>query len=100
VRTNLGFATFTADDIEESKQPFVSTPQAVAVIANRYDGIDFPGAPEDWRLGSPSMKSRRQSLAFGRVVQSFRSNSFVEQAACKGSPDLLGVAAAGEPYYL
>lgn len=48
VRTNLGFPTFTADDIEESKQPFVATPQAVAVIANRYDGIDFPG--NDCRL--------------------------------------------------
>ncbi|MGO7088122.1 DEAD/DEAH box helicase [Rhizobium leguminosarum] len=48
VRTSLGFATFTADDIEESKQHFVATPQAVAVIANRYDGIDFPG--NDCRL--------------------------------------------------
>lgn len=45
---NLGFATFGADEIEVSKVPFVSTPQAVAVIANRYDGIDFPG--EDCRL--------------------------------------------------
>lgn len=44
VRTKLGFATFAADAIEESKQPFVTKPQAVAVIANRYDGIDFPGS--------------------------------------------------------
>jgi hypothetical protein len=48
VKTNLGFATFGADAIEESKRPFVATPQAVAVIANRYDGIDFPGS--DCRL--------------------------------------------------
>lgn len=48
VRTNLGFPTFSADAIEESKQPFVTTSPAVAVIANRYDGIDFPG--NDCRL--------------------------------------------------
>lgn len=48
VKTNLGFATFGAEAIEDSKQPFVTTPQAVAVIANRYDGIDFPG--NDCRL--------------------------------------------------
>ncbi|RYG57248.1 MAG: hypothetical protein EON56_02810 [Alphaproteobacteria bacterium] len=48
VRDNLGIATFAADAIEDSKQPFVTTPQAVAVIANRYDGIDFPG--NDCRL--------------------------------------------------
>lgn len=38
----LGFPVFGARDIEQSKNPFVSQPQAVAVIANRYDGIDFP----------------------------------------------------------
>ena len=48
VTNNLGFATFAADAIEDSKQPFVTTTQAVAVIANRYDGIDFPG--NDCRL--------------------------------------------------
>lgn len=39
----LKFPVFSADDIEQSKAPFVSAPQAVALIANRYDGIDFPG---------------------------------------------------------
>lgn len=38
-----GFGIFTADDIEADKTPFVSSPKAVAVLANRYDGIDFPG---------------------------------------------------------
>lgn len=42
VKADLGFRTFSAADIEESKKPFVSEPQAVAVVANRYDGIDFP----------------------------------------------------------
>src|SRR5262249_36249722 len=43
VENNLKFPVFSAADIESSKQPFVSEPDAVAVVANRYDGIDFPG---------------------------------------------------------
>jgi hypothetical protein len=38
-----GFPTFSARDLEGSKEPFVGESQAVAVVANRYDGIDFPG---------------------------------------------------------
>lgn len=48
IANTIGFPTFDAESIEESKQPFVSTTNAVAVIANRYDGIDFPG--NDCRL--------------------------------------------------
>ena len=48
VEANLGFKTFSADDIELSKAPFVKQDHAVAIVANRYDGIDFPG--EDCRL--------------------------------------------------
>lgn len=33
---------FSAKDIETSKLNFVQTTPAVAVLANRYDGIDFP----------------------------------------------------------
>ncbi|MER8632603.1 DEAD/DEAH box helicase [Mesorhizobium opportunistum] len=38
-----GFQIFTADSIEADKAPFVTSEKAVAVLANRYDGIDFPG---------------------------------------------------------
>jgi len=38
-----GFQVFTSDDIEDDKKPFTSTERAVAILANRYDGIDFPG---------------------------------------------------------
>ncbi|WP_200930571.1 DEAD/DEAH box helicase [Pseudorhodoferax sp. Leaf274] len=38
-----GFPTFSADDIEKTKSDFLSRANAVAVVANRYDGIDFPG---------------------------------------------------------
>ena len=48
VKDNLSFQTFGAHEIEISKSPFISADQAVAIIANRYDGIDFPG--EECRL--------------------------------------------------
>lgn len=38
-----GFTVFFSADIEDDKHLFVSTNQAVAILANRYDGIDFPG---------------------------------------------------------
>lgn len=37
------FQIFSAEQIERSKKPFIQAEKAVAVIANRYDGIDFPG---------------------------------------------------------
>lgn len=42
VRTDTSARLFTAKDIEQSKKEFLSSPSAVAVVANRYDGIDFP----------------------------------------------------------
>lgn len=35
-------SVYSAQEIESSKEPFVTNDSAVAVIANRYDGIDFP----------------------------------------------------------
>ena len=43
VQKALKFKVFTASDIENSKQEFTQLPEAVAIVANRYDGIDFPG---------------------------------------------------------
>ena len=42
VKDGLSFPIFRATDIETSKKPFISQTKAVAVVANRYDGIDFP----------------------------------------------------------
>ncbi len=42
IRDKLAFPIFGARDIEQSKDAFLAEPHAVAVIANRYDGIDFP----------------------------------------------------------
>jgi hypothetical protein len=39
---------YTARDIEKTKDSFVSDSNAVAIVANRFDGIDFPD--EECRL--------------------------------------------------
>ncbi len=41
VSQHIDFEVFNAQDIERSKEPFVGSDNAVAVIANRYDGIDL-----------------------------------------------------------
>ena len=41
--TKTKATVFSASDIESSKQAFIQSSPAVAVLANRYDGIDFPG---------------------------------------------------------
>ena len=41
---DAGVAEFSAEDIEESKDIFVAKERAVAVLANRYDGIDLSEA--------------------------------------------------------
>lgn len=48
VTKQLNYPVFTAADLEVSKAAFIQSEQAVAVIANRYDGIDFPD--DDCRL--------------------------------------------------
>lgn len=40
---NVEVKVFSANDIEISKEEFVHSTNSVAVVANRYDGIDFPG---------------------------------------------------------
>ncbi|MBW4639336.1 MAG: DEAD/DEAH box helicase family protein [Gloeocapsa sp. UFS-A4-WI-NPMV-4B04] len=37
------YEIFNANQLEQSKQPFVAEPKAVAIVANRYDGIDLVG---------------------------------------------------------
>lgn len=69
VKDNLGFRIFKADDIELSKKPFTSEPEAVAVVANRYDGIDFPG--EECRLlfieGLPKATNLQERFIMARM---------------------------------
>jgi hypothetical protein len=43
VKTTLKYPVFDAKDIEASKTVFTNEPKAVAILANRYDGIDLIG---------------------------------------------------------
>lgn len=80
VEANLGYATFDAHDIEESKKPFISTDEAVAVVANRYDGIDFPG--DDCRLlfieGVPKATNIQERFLMARMGANVLLNERVQ----------------------
>ena len=43
IQEGTNHKVLSADDIEKSKQSFVSRSEVVAIVANRYDGIDFRG---------------------------------------------------------
>ena len=43
IEDNTNIAVFSVSEIENSKTAFVNSSSATAIIANRYDGIDFPG---------------------------------------------------------
>ena len=42
VKTIGNYKTFNASEIEKSKECFIKESKAVAIVANRYDGIDLP----------------------------------------------------------
>ncbi|MBK1635142.1 DEAD/DEAH box helicase [Rhodovulum adriaticum] len=42
VEDGLGYSVFGSDELEHSKGDFVNQEKAVAILAGRYDGIDFP----------------------------------------------------------
>jgi RAD3-like DEAD/DEAH box helicase len=80
INDNLGFKVFGADDIEESKKTFVAEPKAVAVVANRYDGIDFPG--NDCRLlfldGLPRAMNTQERFLMTRMGANVLFNERVQ----------------------
>lgn len=42
IRENIDIETFDAKDLEKTKDPFIESDHAIAVMSNRFDGIDFP----------------------------------------------------------
>jgi hypothetical protein len=48
ITDKIGYTLFDASQIEKTKQAFISEENSVAVVANRYDGIDLPD--EECRL--------------------------------------------------
>ena len=77
---HLGVQTFNATSIEASKEPFVDSKQAVAVIANRYDGIDFPG--DECRLliveGLPRAANPQERFLMSRMAAGILLNERVQ----------------------
>lgn len=69
IASTIQYPVFAASQIESSKQAFIEAPQAVAVLANRYDGIDFPD--EQCRLlimrGLPSAANLQERFLVSRM---------------------------------
>lgn len=69
VSAATGYTTFDARQLEESKRPFVETTSAVAVVANRYDGIDLVG--DECRLliaqGLPQVVNLQERFMVSRM---------------------------------
>lgn len=80
VEENLEYPVFEADDLEKTKAPFVAEKKAVAVIANRYDGIDFPG--NDCRLlfveGLPKATNLQERFLMTRMGANLLFNERVQ----------------------
>lgn len=80
IKTSLKFTVFSVTDLENSKLAFTQTPEAVAIIANRYDGIDFPGA--DCRLqfveGLPRAANLQERFMMHRMGAALLFNERVQ----------------------
>jgi hypothetical protein len=111
VEEELKFPVFSATDLETSKAKFIDSPQAVAVIANRYDGIDFP--EDDCRLlfveGLPRATNLQERFLMNRMGASLLFNERVQTRVLqaigrctRGLNDYSAVVVTGEdlPAYL
>lgn len=111
VEEKLQFPVFTATDLESSKAQFIESPNAVAVIANRYDGIDFP--EDDCRLlfveGLPRATNLQERFLMNRMGASLLFNERVQTRVLqaigrctRGLNDYSAVVVTGEdlPAYL
>lgn len=111
VNEHLNFTTFSAADLENSRSVFVKNKQAVAVVANRYDGIDFPD--DDCRLlfveGLPRATNLQERFLMNRMGASLLFNERVQTRVLqaigrctRGLNDYSAVVITGEdlPAYL
>lgn len=111
VEAKLKFPVFSAADLESSKAKFTHTSPAVAVVANRYDGIDFPD--DDCRLlfieGLPRATNLQERFLMSRMGASLLFNERVQTRVLqaigrctRGLNDYSAVVVTGEdlPAYL
>lgn len=101
-----GYTLFSAQQIEESKAVFTAQEKAIALIANRYDGIDFPN--DECRLlvveGRPAGAGLQEKFLANklgaRALFSERIRTRVIQAfgrCTRSANDYAVVIAAGSP---
>ncbi|MEH6575650.1 MAG: DEAD/DEAH box helicase [Amphritea sp.] len=80
VKTHQSLTIFSAEDIEESKEGFTSTSKSVAIVANRYDGIDFPG--DECRLlfieGLPKAVNAQERFLMSRMGANILFNERIQ----------------------
>lgn len=85
VAENLKHPVFQASGIEESKAKFVSSKQAVAIVANRYDGIDFAG--DECRLlfieGLPKAMNVQERFLMTRMAANALYNERIQTRVVK-----------------
>ena len=111
VNDTLGYGTFSGPDLESSKGAFVSADRAVAVVANRYDGIDLPD--DDCRLlfveGLPRAANLQERFLMVRMAANLLFNERVQTRVLqavgrctRGLNDYSAVVLTGEdlPAYL
>lgn len=70
IKEQTDFTTVDAMDLEQSKHPFVDQEKMVAVLANRYDGLDFIG--DECRLlvvmDLPSVVNLQEQFLISRLA--------------------------------
>lgn len=80
INETIKFKVFEAEDIEASKAAFVSSKDSVAVIANRYDGVDFAG--DECRLlfieGLPKAMNSQERFLMSRMGANVLFNERVQ----------------------
>lgn len=76
----IGCAVYHATELEKSKSDFIAEKQAVAIIANRYDGIDFPN--DSCRLlfvvGLPRSTNSQEMFLMSRMGANILYNERVQ----------------------
>jgi len=111
IESHLKYPVFSGADLEDQKAEFVATTPAVAVVANRYDGIDFPD--DDCRLlfveGLPRTANLQERFLVSRMGANILLNERVQTRVLqavgrctRGLNDYSAVVVTGEdlPAYL
>lgn len=80
VADEIAYPIYRVEHIESSKDSFVAEPRAVAVVANRYDGVDFSG--DECRLlfieGLPKAMNSQERFLMSRMAANTLFNERIQ----------------------